>query len=845
MAANRLDPEDGLERLDLASALEASASGTEWTPRSWAERDTARRQKEALARATEQKEEAHVATATAESLKVSEEGSLAAKSRTPPPLISRRIDAMAARLQYELALIHEPNGDTLVYIDPPTQSINLGDEAYESYVERYSQPFHVKSSSLLSLKSSFFARQFSPTNQYRVLRRRGLASNLPAGIKFVVDLTPPSEGDDAVYLTTELCCSQGVLNWYKANKRWGVSKRLVGGPEEYSQPTADDQEQPPPLEYTPLRHRAAIERVLLAMHGHNPQIDSAPKMWTTFAVAMYFDITRSPLTDWIISWLRAHPNTYFIEVLPEVALKVADGLQCEQLCRDTFAILVGEEALGNIRRCRDGGPEVGHSVHGRKQGDLPESYQTRVEYASKAFLDRISNLVQDLVGIEMKWLTEIPEYKKLLSLNQPSVVNSELLISLKDKLKAYVRGAIYKTLCVNFLQGPNAKDSIYTDNDLYPTSTWIDTYNSLIARERLMTRTFWRALNEQDIVCGSSNVDINDHMVISTLIPDPEPTAEEESLLNGGFFTKVYKAEVETLALTLGALLEKCRNTSTGNQDSVSDVTGLESSGIVTNVQHENSYFKLREFLHQVRNNIQLLCDHILGLDGSPLDLGLTDTLICLEETEWKYLPIWANGNDDGTGGVFDDEVPFADSGFSTAGPSVHTGSGSSLASSDSFEVIGSQLTDSTRHTSTIVNDGSSSILHPARTYAMSDGGESWDTVGIGRHSIGPGLYAVSADTPSSKTHSIISASDDGMLVSFDGDNDDEEAKEHREMTWENTAVESSTDPDEEDEISNAFLENDDSSSTELGDPISDNEAADDFMGDEDGEAKNEDMVII
>ena len=845
MAASHLDPSYGLEPFDLATALAASTSTTEWAPQSRAERETARRQEEELTKARKDKEEAQVVTATDESLKDFERGLTKDKSRTSPPRIDRRIDAMAAKLEHELAFINDPNGDTLVYIDPPTQSSSVGDEAYESYIERYNQPFYVRSDSLLGLNSSFFARQFSSTNQYRVIRRRGLANNLPSGIKFVVDLTPPSEGDDAVYLTTELCCSQGVLKWYKANKRWGVSKSLVGGPEEYIQYSADDQEQPLTLEYTPLRHRAAIERVLLAVHGHNPQISSAPQMWTTFAVAKYFDITHSPLTDWIISWLRAHPNTYFIEVLPEVALKVADGLQCEQLCRDTFAILVGEEALGNIRRCRGGAPKVGWSVHGRKQDDLPEIYQTRVEYASKAFLERISTIVRNLVGAKMDWLAEVLEFQKLLSINQPDIANSEILISLQDKLKAYVRGAIYKAMCANFLQAPNEGGSMYGDDDLYPTLTWRATYNRLIPRERLMTRTFWRVLSKQDIVRGSSNLDINHQMLNSTHIPDPEPTAAEESMLSGGVFTKVYKAELETAALKLNAILENHQTPATGHRHLASDVPISNCSDIVINVYDDNFCFEVNNFLNQVRAHILRLCSDMLESDESPLDLGLTDTLICLEETEWKYLPIWANGNDDGTGGVFDDEVPFADGGFSTAGPDVHNGSGTSLASSDGYEFVGSRSTDSTHHTSTIVNDGGSSILHPLRTYAMSDGGESWDTVNTGHHGLGAGLQTISVNTPSSNTRSTASASDFEQVVSLDGDDMDGEARADWELVRENAAIESAVDQEGEDEVSNAFLDDDDSSTTELGDPFSDNEVIDDSMEDEEDQTENGDTVIV
>jgi hypothetical protein len=74
-----------------------------------------------------------------------------------------------------------------------------------------------------------------------------------------------------------------------------------------------------------------------------------------------------------------------------------------------------------------------------------------------------------------------------------------------------------------------------------------------------------------------------------------------------------------------------------------------------------------------------------------PFDI--VDTLVCLQEDEFKFLPLWAEGFDDGTGGVFDDQsVPvLEEGGFSTAGPSVHLGSvqdPDETASMDSFEPI-------------------------------------------------------------------------------------------------------------------------------------------------------------
>ncbi len=941
---------ESLEQQDGGSTLAVPRPDFVWPPEP---RSEVRRQMRAYNQAREDQEELQLAIATQESLTDAVTGSVNDECKSFPARIAERMDSMVAMLDNELPLICDPSGDTWVFIDPPAQPAQCN-ECYEDYVQRYRRPFLMRAKFLLELESAFFERALSPTHQYRVIRRHGLVGKLPDSIKYVLDLTPPIEGEDAVYITTELCCAQGVLQWFKSTERWGVSKSLIGGAEECSlqgpsprrQPSqrqqardvlsnlrpADGEGQSIPLEYTQLRHRAAIERVLIAVQGQDPQINSAPKMFTTFAVAKYFGIIHSPLTDYIVRWLRAYPNSYFIEVLPEVSLKVADGLQCQQLCRDAFAILVGEEALANTHRCRDTAREDAHSVHGRKRDDLPELYQTRVEYGSKAFLDRIATIFEDLAGQSMMWMTDLPEYQKLVSIDLQGVTDSKILVSLKDRLQAYIRGAIYKVLCSNFLSMPGAKEGKNGDDDLFPRTNWTDIWNRLLPRERILTRSFWRALRNQDIIYGSSNFDLNEHMVDSYFDPDSETTDVEESMLSKNIFTKVYKAELEDLAIKLELLsnahrvpgsdykilpTESADLANRGTRDDAVKTGGIADSnpyGTVepaftmaptlvsmsteegmtsgfqaqaeededtkrllvfpnmhnaTNVAEEKRStvcFAVSKFLNQVRAYIHPLCDRMLGSDDiySPLELELTDTLVCLEDTEWKYLPIWANGNDDGSGGVYSDEVPLALGGFSTAGPSVHTGAGSSTASSDTYEVVGSQSDDSTRNTSTIVNDGRSSVLHPMRTYAMSESGESWNSVPTGDHGEVTGLHTFSGNPPSTGTRPIIPASDAGMLDSLKEIDIDEEAKanwdmatmEHVEMA---TAAAASQPPmirDMEEAISNAFLEEDDnenedydddndSSATELGDCLSDNDAIDEVMEDLAFENEDEDMVIV
>lgn len=257
-------------------------------------------------------------------------------------------------------------GDTLVYITYPGDSKCFDSTGFEIS----GSPHRVHSSRLLATGSKIFAKLLSPTNQYRIVRRKKLVGNLPTGIKYVLDLTPPDEGDEAVQLTSELSCSLGIRLWYTAAQRCGISHILVGGQDEvmdprnvtsYGAPTtsalpkaaeADTEplkstsnqavsDDPPATswqslalatarqnreiadavrmsleelsnlkaknatkidptsvpEYCPIRHRAGIGRLLRVLEGKDPRLDSAPKVWTLFVLAKYFDCTAAVVRD--------------------------------------------------------------------------------------------------------------------------------------------------------------------------------------------------------------------------------------------------------------------------------------------------------------------------------------------------------------------------------------------------------------------------------------------------------------------------------------------------------------------------------------------------------------------
>lgn len=729
----------------------------------------------------------------------------------------------------DLPAIYDPRGDTLIFIDPPAQQPEQDDQTYQRCSARYRSPMLMKKVDFMALRSSYFETIFGATYQHRVIRRRGLLGKLPVHVKYVVDLTPPIEGDQAAYLTTELCCCDGVRQWHQISKRWAVSKRLVAGQDEYLPENPDigiANDLVPPnkqcsgiaLAYSPVRHRAAIERVLLVLRGRDPQLDSAPKVWTTFAVAKYLDITDGPLTDYLVRWLRAPPNTHFLEVLPEIALRIADGTQCQDLCRDTFAILVGEEALGALYHARIPQTDSSVTVHGRKMEQLPEAFKTRIEYASKAFSDRITATFADLVNGGMSWIDDLSEVQKLSHLESISEDFDQDRIKLTDLLKAYVRGAIYTLLCTN--PRSTSKPELETFGDgSFLRGKWQETRAKLIPRERILTRSFWIHLQGCDLFQGPSNFHARswlwdcspggarDYQDAIRPAVDEVYNVNVESLISK--MKESYVGYIDTMTENFGttdaSVAEKgTRIFSTSSIDSWTWDESAESDygstvnllpegssrGISENLlsvaknndqrsrpiagmanernsvhaiegfeQRQNGtptaeFFLFENFRSQVKNHVKFVGkdmisppDYLSRVDG--LEIDLTHTLVCLADSEWKFLPMWAGGNDDGSGGVFNDDVPLSQDGFSAAGPKVMMGNPSSTdgnSTRSQFSFV-STFNTSQPHTSLLNHDGFPDTLPRGVAASIDDENSS---------------------TASFDTASVIDADDVGLAMRMD-----------------------------------------------------------------------------
>ncbi|KAI4205735.1 MAG: hypothetical protein LQ350_000232 [Teloschistes chrysophthalmus] len=750
--------------------------------------------------------------------------------------IDDRIKEIQSGTTETLSWPDDSNGDTWVFIDPPSQQPEQTPYMHRVYVDRYQKPLIIASATLKAVHSEYFDKLLNSTSQHRIVRRRGLVGKLPDYIKYVIDLTPPAEGNEAAHLMTQLCCVEGVLHWSEAQTRWDIAGMLVAGQDEFTIPPMPGTTPP---ELSTIRHRSSIERVLAAIRGLDPKMDSAIKVYSTFAVAHSFQITHSPLTDYIVRWLRAPPNSLFIEVLPEVALEMGDGLQCHELIRDSFAVLTGERALDNINLDRN----RSFSVHGRKKYDVSEFYQTRLEYASRSFLDRVTQTFAHLVEPDMKWIEKLP-LLQAVPVNESGALGfaaNELMAA----LKAYARGAIYTVLYCNLIAAPQPHLGAPGGDCLYPRTDLCSTWDMLDLKERVMTAMFWRALQS-----SWSPGDIGDSTNFRSWPQrgDEVPTSPVKGtwvpwLSVDRRLAMQQKHGVEEVSRSeMAALVDRMDAVAAGYE--VGKTSASDWLARATTEREKSTGFDLIDFYRDVRRCLADLCQKMIGPAdqdrNEPLYPDITPTLLSLNESEWRYLPLYAGGFDDGSGGTFNDDVPAADAGFSTAGPSIHT-AGSS-ASSD-FDVVGHHDLESTHHTSTVVHDGFSDQLD--RHHFYDDESAVWNQNMLQEPLIPADAQSsinVQSDIDGQST--IDAASEDGFVLPL-------RAKPSNSGVEKPVVGEAESkrggSEDELDDYSDIFTGNDDDNDGDSGDDAQpdDDDDNDDDAATEKGDDDDVDMVIV
>ncbi|CAI7595097.1 unnamed protein product [Penicillium viridicatum] len=483
-----------------------------------------------------------------------------------------------------------------------------------------------------------------------------------------------------------------------------------------------------PVEYSASRHREGIEHILHVLEGLNPRIDTPCKMWTFFALAKIFDVATVPaICDHIISWFYELNNTRFIELHPDVTYQVACGIKSPCLCRDAFVEMVGDEALLYLIQATQFKPigTMESLVRSRISDVLDDTEVQRIEYASKSFGDYVVRCFLQLTGNEMPWLARIVEFQKLTRHVQLYPADQGIICQLVTTLKEFIRGRIYGAL----IKGRDTNRSFHVAPNLVrsenPYHRWgID--NGFVL-QRLIGRNFWDALVWLDLYqdeaprleshssiaeIGNGSLAFGAETAARIRQVSPGEIRQMSHVFNQAVMTRAQaRHDEEALAARHAGRHVKMEMTiNVRKSQSGNDVGSTYNSGPFLNpipaptptpclppvstmppkTDISAEMFDERTFKNEVNSFLRQYALEMLRRSSPPTSVRqeITDTLTCLTYNEFQYLPLWAGGNDDETGGVFTDLIiPSMDvNGFSAPGPAVHTGSVPST--NDSFSDI-------------------------------------------------------------------------------------------------------------------------------------------------------------
>lgn len=560
---------------------------------------------------------------------------------------------------------------------------------------------------LVGLDSSKINAMLDPKRQERMRRRLGMET-LPPGVDYLLDFTPPAEGSELADLTAALWLPKMVKLWFLAGHYcpeeilasgplgvWdsrplasrSVSAMLALGHDDACKSllgfcTMDRSEWKPKQvpgivdecpenvdeypnyfprfrkipDYCGIRHRAAIMRVLHAVNGNGLLLNSAARMWTAAQVAIHLEIPQV-VVDPVMQWLIAPPNTKFVEICPERSFQLALALKIPSVLTAAFRILVSELAVDYA--APDPSPQRSALTWAQRRrddyGDLPSD---PVEYASRAFVERItgefemlrSNTVFDRIR------TGLREWDLLKQ--QASIVHeqgSDELKAAHGKLLQALAGSFHNLIAQCLREhAPVGRLAtlIASQRDHYIYKHERDSlkhlYENLSYSQRVLTPFFWENLYSQ---C-SWNSPGKGPLVLSTY---------------NGYTMKDYAQRYISLW--------KAANLSTPN--SQPHLAKAESRP--THFSKFWDEFNLHQFETEVFAAVLTLCDRVLCKgysENEPFQFFLSDHLLLpsLSSKEMNFLPMWAGGCDDGSGGVFQDPVPPAEMGPSEPGPAYHTG---------------------------------------------------------------------------------------------------------------------------------------------------------------------------
>ncbi|WQF89880.1 hypothetical protein CDEST_14894 [Colletotrichum destructivum] len=576
-------------------------------------------------------------------------------------------------------------GDTLIFVDFPRLSAD--DHKNDCFGHEWSSVhFRASSHNLRATGSTKFAGMLDANYQSRIQRKRNLLNKLPQGIRFVLDLTPPFEGEELVSQIRDVALTPGIIGWWTASDKHGVDGSVVFGHDDVctcSEDSADDGEEIPKYsssdrerlklteedlwlgmrrpdklsllsrtlhevqphvgrrftewkrkakhtaqqvpthrkipEYCPARHRVGILRLMLIIENRPVMIDSAPLIWTLVAVANIFDCARV-VRDVFREWLMSPNNTVFVEALPEESLKLGFTLLMDDVTRSAFRILVNELALEQAAAdTRDIHKIAPYTVFGRKRHNPGDYLNRLIQHAAYAMFQRVSEIPRRILGRIIFEDLRIPEW--------------ELLQSLLQTLNGPPEDAAFRELedvAQHFRRTLNRSTGYIADKALeeHLKSYLVESIDDY--RATYIDTPVFRPF-------GQIHKGFN--IVQKFMCPFVSPTIFEDLSRISTTFSLGFTNFNVDLREKLSKYPDLRREFDKGwlSAQEQFGLRGFQDS--------------LTGFISSIQQNV------LLPKVGIPMKATRQYMLLTLTQNEFRFLPPWAGGNNDGTGAVFEDSL--------------------------------------------------------------------------------------------------------------------------------------------------------------------------------------------
>ncbi|PHH71706.1 hypothetical protein CDD83_5122 [Cordyceps sp. RAO-2017] len=377
-------------------------------------------------------------------------------------------------------------------------------------------------------------------------------------------------------------------------------------------------------------------------------------------------------------------NAAFIEVLPEEALRLGFAIRSYQLTQCAFRILVNELALGEAAADTARRPPSRTTLFGRRRGECGDELDNAVQHAARALVDRLSATVARLESPTLFDEWAIRDWAKLRRLEpllaRGGTPRCEGALALLRRLMAALPAAVMAKLEAA-ARHPERDDEMLWSMD-------VDRASYVRPRDFERLRTVMAGFNlTQRLLCPFV------YNELASACADPPPRRDPPVL--GRARHVCLLAELETALQTVAAcdLVPPYDDAWDEFLEAPTEAAGARRPKL--------PLVSLGGMDREVKDALRPLYLSWIRHDIDP-PLNMTrHLLLTLTINELKFLPLWAGGLDDGTGGVFGRFVPPTDMGPSGPGPAYHTGrtlpqsatssAPDTLAADDEFSVLSTE----------------------------------------------------------------------------------------------------------------------------------------------------------